>query len=50
MLDLDKLLVGAGLFLNPDFVGVPGRLEAGVVDFEEAAAFFFCAAVRAGVR
>lgn len=39
VVDFDRLLAGAALLLKPDFVGVPGRLDAGVVDLEDAAAF-----------
>lgn len=39
VVDFDRLLAGAALVLKPDFVGVPGRLDAGVVDFDDAAAF-----------
>lgn len=49
-MDLDRLLAGAVLPLKPVLVGVPGRLDAGVVAFDDEAAFFFCAAIEDGTK
>lgn len=40
VLVFDRLLVPVSLLLKPDLVGVPGLLDAGVVVFDEPAAFF----------